>query len=54
MEKEDNLARTANKQEEYFFAILTELRAIKALLAARTDMNIPPTDAKPKRKVKRK
>lgn len=33
MAEEDNLARTANKQEEYFFAILSEVREIKALLA---------------------
>jgi len=54
MVEEDNLARTANKQEEYSFAILTELREIRKLLAGRTDMNIRSTDAKPEKKGKRK
>ena len=33
MVEEDNLARPATKQEEYFLAILRELREIRALLA---------------------
>lgn len=34
MAEEDNLSRPATKQEEYLLAILTELREIKALMAA--------------------